>query len=598
MSLLVYRSSIHTFQGSPHKTITAIDVSGGIACSQTSGKTPCFVQASAHLITATGSTFPFKDLFYVWDFGDSASTETFANPGVGGGTVNSNNSQKGPIATHCYRSAGAYTITLKIWGKNGSGYTATTVTQEITVSAFTASGGEYWADSTHGGTNAGTEANPFNTIAAINTALASGSNKALHVKKGSAFTGAVGLLPWASSGASLTSGLRIDTYGTGAIPSFDVSSSDTSAILMNNGGSSSPMPKTDVVVSGIRFTNSGTNTAGITAYVLLGNDTAAITHFYWDNCEFHTGVDSAQGESMSMASTVADLSKIGQWNCVNTTIAGVTTYKRLGVYISATEWYFDVGGSYEGSSNVAGEALAHHTYPSVQRYTLHRWINFKQGDNRSYCINLDSPIGSVGDPVISNYHLIADCNGTGTGRFHDASNGQNDIALSLTRNLVCERNKLHDFRDSGVIVFYCTEDYTNRFNHIWGNPGCYFQPAQGPAGAILSSEFYGNKGYWASGATTTEPVIALNDASWTLVHKFHDNIWQDMRATARFTAFPYDQAIVADRNQYYAPNDSDSKAWYDTNTAKSFAEHQTALFDVNGSVADPGWTDAANGDFS
>ena len=40
----------------------------------------------------------------------------------------------------------------------------------ITVSAFNKSGGEYWADSAHGGTNAGTEANPFTTMAAMNTA--------------------------------------------------------------------------------------------------------------------------------------------------------------------------------------------------------------------------------------------------------------------------------------------------------------------------------------------------------------------------------------------------------------------------------------------
>src|ERR1017187_4811943 len=81
-----------TFKGNPNVTITTIDVSGGIACSRTSGKTPCFIQVSASNITADTTPAPYEDLSYSWNFGDPPGTETFTNP-VTGATVNANTDQ-------------------------------------------------------------------------------------------------------------------------------------------------------------------------------------------------------------------------------------------------------------------------------------------------------------------------------------------------------------------------------------------------------------------------------------------------------------------------------------------------------------------------
>src|SRR5580704_799835 len=93
------------FQGNPNVTVTAIDVSGGIVCSRTSGQIPCFLQVSASAITATGTAVPYEDLSYSWDFGDSSGSELFTNP-VTGKVVNVNDAQAGPEAAYCYRSAG------------------------------------------------------------------------------------------------------------------------------------------------------------------------------------------------------------------------------------------------------------------------------------------------------------------------------------------------------------------------------------------------------------------------------------------------------------------------------------------------------------
>lgn len=146
----IHGNAYANFQGNPNVTITAIDTSGGIACSRTSGKTPCFIQVSASAIIATGTSVPYEDLSYSWNFGDPSGTEVFTNP-VTGGIVNANNGQVGPEAAYCYRSAGTYTVTLTMIGKNGSGYTVATKTQAITVSAWSPANTWYYDAASAGG---------------------------------------------------------------------------------------------------------------------------------------------------------------------------------------------------------------------------------------------------------------------------------------------------------------------------------------------------------------------------------------------------------------------------------------------------------------
>ena len=103
------------FQGNPTVTITAINTTGGIVTSRdadvTSALTPYFVQASASAITATGTSAPYEDLEYGWDFGDPSGVETFTRP-TDGVTVNANTGQIWTEASYVYRSAGTYIITL------------------------------------------------------------------------------------------------------------------------------------------------------------------------------------------------------------------------------------------------------------------------------------------------------------------------------------------------------------------------------------------------------------------------------------------------------------------------------------------------------
>lgn len=584
------------FRGNRNVSITAIDVSGGITCSRTSGKTPCFVHVSASAIIATGTTRPYEDLDYSWDFGDPSGVETITNPGVGGGTVNFNSSQTGPEAAYVYRSAGTFTVTLTIRGNRSSGHVLATVTQDITVTAFSASGGEYWADSAHGGTNAGTEANPFTTVAAINTAIGTGDNKHLHVKRGSVFEGSVSLKPWDNSGSGVTcDGLRIDAYGTGDKPIFRVTSGANGAFFMRNGGGSSPSPKNDLVVSAIRFEATDTATSG-PAGIIASNATATVRDIYFDNCEAHIGHDNGDNDNFNIQGMLIE--RTGFWNCRATGIQTVT-HLNMGYLYSTMQWGFIVGGYIDGGNDPGSLTREHHIYPNIRYHSLFRAIEFGAGPNRSYCINLNWDNVSAPLPNYAEYHLIADCEMTGVSRAVDAGENLNDPAETLFRNFVVQGNRIHDLTGDGIFLFYCVSSITLRDNEIWDcDSGRLYAPGSG-LGSILTSHIYRNKIYHPTTAHDND-LISLPAANFVLPQTITDNIIVDLRTLGRITAIPFTQQTGAtiDRNQYYAPNDANAKFLRDGTTDKSFAEWQAAGFDTNGSVANPNWTDPANGDFS
>src|ERR1039457_2267094 len=62
-SVVGYSQQNPSFSGNPYVNITAIDVTGGIACSR-SGTiyTPAFVMVSASNVTATGTSIPYEAL--------------------------------------------------------------------------------------------------------------------------------------------------------------------------------------------------------------------------------------------------------------------------------------------------------------------------------------------------------------------------------------------------------------------------------------------------------------------------------------------------------------------------------------------------------
>ncbi len=590
-----------TFQGNPNVTITAINVGGGIACSRTSGQTPCFVQVSASAITATGTSVPYEDLEYLWNCGDPTGVETFTSYADGQRTRNNANSdQWGPEAAYVYRSAGNYTVTLTIRGKNGSGFTTAQVTQAITVTTFSASGGEWYFDSAAAGGGDGSIGSPFNTISDLNAKLA--SNTALHIKRGSDFSGTTGFLATGAGAGMTFSGLRLDAYGTGALPIINISSGTALALSIDNGTSGSGRPKSDIVVSNISLSNSGTTTAsGVANIIATGNASAALANIYFDNCTLTTAVNVSSAVVLNMDDhngTNHNGSNYGLWNCAFQQPLVPNLGNRQCFFGGPQDWFFIVGGSFVGAGS--STLLDHHIYPDVKTHILYRYINFGSGPGKNY--NINTNWDGAGSLEFAEFILLSDNYFFGTLRAFDSGNGTNDILLTQFRNVVAQRNNITGLTADAVLLLPCEISYTMRDNVIWGcNGGRFYAPAASNA-SLLSDRIYRNLAYRTGGQGSGAFY------SWTGVsaftggtRTFTDNVTYDTEVTAIAIALVWadvQAGSIINRNQWYAPNDGDASYLYDNATAKTFAQWQAAGFDANGSVGNPNWSNPASGIFA
>lgn len=235
-SPLTGRQQNPSFTGNPYVNITAIDVTGGIACSR-SGTiyNPALVMVSASAMTATGTSIPYEDLEFTWS-NNSGSTETFVNP-ITQQVVNPNVGQRGGEAAFCFRTAGTYRITLNVRGANGAGGIGATASTflDVTITDFDSVATDWYYDSSAiGGTNAGTLANPFTLLTGglpdvTNlTAKLGITNSRINIKRGSSWvftqdSPGITSSPFGPAAAFLNaSQVRVRAYGSGAQPIINV----------------------------------------------------------------------------------------------------------------------------------------------------------------------------------------------------------------------------------------------------------------------------------------------------------------------------------------------------------------------------------------
>ena len=313
--------SLTTFFGNPNATaITSI--SGSIVCSRTSGMTPFFVQVSASGITAVGTTNPYEDLEYSWDFGDPSGVETFTRP-TDGATVNANNGQIAPEAAYVYRTAGPKTIMLTIRGRNGGSFTTATVTATINVSLFAAQDTYYFDSNSPAGAggDGSTMALAYNTLTPLKPLIAFSRRQQFYFAEKSNFVGTLGI-DITNSYAGTIANLRFSSYvpvsGTGAKPVVNISSGTELPLQLGNPSND---VKDDIIVQFIKFTNSGTASApGIVADNNGGAASGTMSNIYLDNCDIvntlHiTGLVGSQfhDDDAGTPSTT----KYGMWKCAN-----------------------------------------------------------------------------------------------------------------------------------------------------------------------------------------------------------------------------------------------------------------------------------------
>jgi hypothetical protein len=571
------RTAPQEYRGNPNVTITAID--GGITLSRTSGSTPAFVQVSASAITATGTDYPYRDLEYRWDFGDPSGGENFTNP-VTGGSENANQ-QRGPEAAYVYRTAGTYTIQLRIRGKNGSGYTEVVKNATFTVSTFSPSNGHWYFDSNAADGGDGSEGSPFNDYTNLkNKANLSGT--ALHLKRGSTFVSTTAHIPGQSN-------TRIDAYGTGAMPIIDGSNVSQTPSHGTLWFTNQFVNNDDFVMSNVEITNSTGYDVRFESQDGWGLDT---TNVYFDNCKFkfiRWTNSSDNGD---------EFYNHGMWGhqCLQPIGAvGVSNTFALG---SAVTWQFFFGCLITAdSAKVWSVATDHWIYPNTTDHMLYKWTEFGDG-NSWYAIN-----GNVHGTAEEHraYHVISECAIHGCSAAIELSVSQPPPGADTAKfeNAVIEGNLIYNQTNDNAISIIMCYSAVVRDNYIGTTTANYCSAVSNNSSSVFAGEFYRNKCYYTSsgfgmGATDYPDRMQISD----------NILWSPnsgvigMQVNSSAAAWTNPGSII-DRNQYYFPSDTTYNSLNGGSTFVNFATWQAGGFDANGEqlVSAPSWPDPANGDF-
>jgi hypothetical protein len=603
-----------TFLGNPDASISALDLSGGILSywdsAQTTPRIPALVQVSASNFLGTGTSRPFEDLHFAWNFGDSGSAETFTRP-TDGATVNSNSDQVGPEAVHCYRTAGTYTITCTAAGAGGN--VVAQKTKTITIGSFTPVA-TYYLDSAATGSNNGLSAvNAFTDPASLNSILNTGTpgqtftDILIRVAKGSNFAGKAGI-KFGTTGNNKYSGIRIETYGSGSKPIFADPSDHNLKIAMQ---SSADTPFYDFVASGLDLRNTAVNNGACVVIQSGGRTSPAfnlVENVYFDNCDFSVTFDSNSGGNGAIPvfyASLLDLRPIrasGLWKCTVTNPDNSTTIG-TGISGSSQEWFFTMGVTVSGNGV---NNFDHHVYPDCRYHSLYKWSRFgKAGvaSNRGFGINgnWDLDGNSPGVNTIVRWFVVSECETMGTNFSIDTGNRTNnfntsDGTVQFTETVI-ERCAVHDHTGTFIFQLPCAKEVTVRGVRSWSNAaGSFFGPYDsGQISVVAQIDATSFRGYsnrlHIPATADNGPGFQFN-ATFAQPQQITRNIIRDFRTsglgTIQFSFTGMAGGTVINRNQLFTSNSS-SFITYNLSTGASYSTYTSAGWDANGTNTNPGW---------
>ena len=618
---------VTAFAGNPNVTITSIDTSGGIVTSRDAdaftAQAPYPIHCSASAITATGTGTirPFEDLEFNWTVTGPEAGDTFVRP-TDGATVNSFTDQVSPEAAFFLRTPGTYTITLVCRGKNGAGYTTASVSKDVTFVAFAAAT-TYYLDSTIATGGVGTSpATAFKTTAALNAAISTNgsfatyTNLSVQIKNGSDFTGQTGLR-FNGFGYNKYTGVRVNTYGTGAKPIFD-DPVGSALNLTTNLSSSNDCPMYDIIFQGLSFKKTTGTASNLISVAASGASLGyrPIENLYFDTCDMRMDNDTASGyvqivqfEPGSKDANV--FKKFGFWKCTITNPA-VVSHIASGISGSATQWWFVYGTAISGGGTGNYD---HHIYPNVRFHELYKWNSFGipgVASNRGYCLdlNFDADAFTPGQVTTVRWHVVSENQCTGTQNAVDAGNRGNnypgDGTVQFTE-MVVERNAMFGHVAGNFIMQVpCAQGITIRDNRTWKNDSAtpFFVPdypgqvaGQG-VGDLLSSRVYRNRVHTSPTAPAGQgPVIRMAQTAprYQQPQQWTDNKLADYRSSANILNFVFadftTNGSTIDRNQLWAPHATSGFLVQDGASSKTWVDYRNAGWDPNGSNTDPGWAE-------
>ena len=241
LTIVLLLASLPAFSAAPVASLVA---------SRTTGTAPLCVHFDATGSTDADTTRPFHDLLYRWNFG---------NPGAGAWARGANTSwpkdlARGPVAAHCYETAGTYTARLQVCDETTCNSTSTTITVSNPDTTFSGTNtvciGNSLPTAGAGGCPSGASvmaSSDFTT--ARTTHVATG--KRLLFKRGDTFSATT------TYNAGSATGVQINAYGTGADPivNFDIA---TSPYVFNFNTAGTP----DWTIANIDFRGPGVSGRG------------------------------------------------------------------------------------------------------------------------------------------------------------------------------------------------------------------------------------------------------------------------------------------------------------------------------------------------
>ena len=136
------------------------------------------------------------------------------------------------------------------------------------------------------------------------------------------------------------------------------------------------------------------------------------------------------GEGMQMGTT---LSNFGLWG----TSLDLTGRSDQGVILGMFQFGSFVGCQFTGGSG--NTILTHDLYPTIDRHSLYRWLDFGLAQSLNFGINTNCRSDGIDTP----YVLIDGCNFWGTSNGHDASNSSGNPTNGVFNHFVSQNNAFH-----------------------------------------------------------------------------------------------------------------------------------------------------------
>ena len=562
---------------------TALCSAGGIQpeieITRTSGEIPFHVYVSSSGSTATDVEFPYDQLEYSWDFGDTISEGSFVHP-VTLNTVEANTDQTGPEASFVYRNPGTYNITLTAQYSNGVDTFVNETTTSVTVSDW--SGETRYLDPDSGNnSNTGTTSDAaWKTWSTLVSWLSEGDNRKGLIKRGTEVS-VEEILRMENSH------VRLSAYGEGAKPILTADGEIGSFIRL-----ASSTTIEDHVYSGLHLDgNSGNAPSLIYARIFEVNAVMRAVAFLdmtFENDDPHGAEDVTSNMITIQNPPDGYIDDVLVWNSNFIRNHSV----KNGIYAEIQGHFAVVGSSFSGGD---GNSIKDHPiYPATVNHAHFRWIDFQETFSNNFSINNASKGG-----VTLHYTLVDGSNITGGQNGLDFTK-HNGSTTGWFSDVIVQNNAIHDLGSPSQgygIIGGSLERFTIRDNRFYGNPYTDIL-IEKDGDHDISLQMYDNL-IWKGADPASS--LAMLDFRNILDLAMSENVFVNEGVSGGSTnigSFDIPEIINwnVDDNQYWAPGISTPFKVQGVGSY-SFIEWQGLGYDISGSNSDPGFVIPENGDF-